>query len=151
MVDGHPVMVDVSAKPSTVRTAVAEAVLELGAGPRQRLVQGTPKGDPLAVAELAGIMAGKRTSELIPLCHPLPLTHLAVRGELTAQGVRFEATCSTNAPTGVEMEALVAASTAALTLYDMLKAAGHEMQVTSVRLLSKAGGRSGSWQRTPGR
>lgn len=106
------------------------------------------KGDPIAVAELAGIMAAKRTSELIPLCHPLPLSKVAVRGELDeATGrVRFTATCRVTGKTGVEMEALVAASVAALTLYDMLKAHGKGMVVAETKLLSKTGGKSGPWR-----
>lgn len=144
-------MVDVSGKSATRRTAVAEAFLEFGADAEGRIGDGSAKGDAVKVAELAGIMAAKRAWELIPLCHPLPLTHAAVRGELETSRVRFEASCSTTAQTGVEMEALVAASTAALTLYDMLKAGGHDMQVTGVRLLAKEGGRSGAWLRTPGR
>ncbi len=159
LVDGHPVMIDVSGKSVTRRTAVAEAFLEFDAGETragagavvaERLAAGSHKGDAVKVAELAGIMAAKRTSELIPLCHPLPLTHAAVSSTVEARRVRFEARCSTTAQTGVEMEALVAASTAALTLYDMLKSGGHDMQVTGVRLLAKEGGRSGAWQRTPG-
>ncbi len=143
-------MVDVSSKSATRRTAVAEAYLEFAADAEGRIGAGSAKGDAVKVAELAGIMAAKRAWELIPLCHPLPLTHAAVRAELETSRVRFEASCSTTAQTGVEMEALVAASTAALTLYDMLKAGGHDMQVTGVRLLAKEGGRSGAWLRTPG-
>ncbi len=142
-------MVDVSGKPPTHRRAVAEASLELGERARERLAVGSDKGDALKVAELAGIMAAKRTSELIPLCHPLPLSHASVTASVEGSSVRFVASCSTTAGTGVEMEALVAASTAALTLYDMLKASGHDMQVTGVRLVSKEGGASGTWQRSP--
>lgn len=108
---------------------------------------GSEKGDPIAVAELAGIMAAKKTSELIPLCHPLPLTKVSVRGELEkgAARVRFTATCRVTGKTGVEMEALTAASVAALTLYDMLKAHGKGMVIEQVKLLSKTGGKSGDW------
>lgn len=144
-------MVDVGAKAETTRTAVAESSVTLPGALVDRALAGDvalgEKGDAVAVAELAGIMAAKRTAELIPLCHPLPLTHVAVKGELHASGVRFTATCSTRARTGVEMEALVAASVASLTLYDMLKSAGHEMEIVSTRLISKDGGKSGRWQR----
>lgn len=149
LADGHPVMVDVGGKPATRRLAVAEACLELGEQASERLAVGSHKGDALKVAELAGIMAAKRTPELIPLCHPLPLSHASVTGSVEGSTVRFVASCSTTASTGVEMEALVAASTAALTLYDMLKAGGHDMQVTGVRLVRKEGGASGTWLRTP--
>lgn len=155
-------MVDVGGKAETVRTAVAESHVTLPAGAISQLLNATgdglsatgrnelpsSKGDAIGVAELAGIMAAKRTAELIPLCHPLPLTKVAVRGELLAASVQFTATCSTTARTGVEMEALVAASIASLTLYDMLKSAGHDMEITATRLLAKDGGRSGSWRRT---
>ncbi|HZJ10399.1 MAG TPA: cyclic pyranopterin monophosphate synthase MoaC [Trueperaceae bacterium] len=148
---GRPVMVDVGDKAETTRTAVAESRVTLPGALVERLsAEATrlgEKGDAVAVAELAGIMAAKRTADLIPLCHPLPLTHVAVKGEVESDAVRFTATCSTRARTGVEMEALVAASIAALTLYDMLKGAGHEMEIVATRLLSKDGGRSGSWRR----
>ena len=144
--DGHPVMVDVGEKPVSDRVAVAESVVTLGAEARAALADGAEKGDAIAVAELAGIMGAKRTADLIPLCHPLPLTHVAVTGRVEAGSVRFEARCSTSSRTGVEMEALVAASTAALTLYDMLKSVDHSLEV-STRLLSKSGGRTGTWRR----
>src|SRR5690606_5498390 len=116
-------------KPETSRTAVAESQLTLPAALAEQVTSGaavsSDKGDPIAIAELAGIMAAKRTADLIPLCHPLPLTHVAVKGVLEDGVVRFTATCSTRSRTGVEMEALVAASVAALTLYDMLKSSGH--------------------------
>lgn len=144
-------MVDVGAKPATVRRAVAEAVVVLPPEAAARLDAGAPKGDAVQVAELAGIMAAKRTPELIPLAHPLPLTSVAVRGERQGDRVRFEASCGTTAPTGVEMEALTAASVAALTLYDMLKGASKGIVIETVRLLAKEGGRSGSWRRTPDR
>lgn len=144
-------MVDVGDKAATVRTAVAESTVTLPAGLLARAREGGgglgDKGDAVSVAELAGIMAAKRTAELIPLCHPLPLTHVSLRGEVEDEVVRFTASCSTHARTGVEMEALVAVSIAALTLYDMLKGAGHEIEILSTRLLSKDGGRSGAWRR----
>ncbi|MEJ2290523.1 MAG: cyclic pyranopterin monophosphate synthase MoaC [Deinococcales bacterium] len=149
--DGHPTMVDVGAKPPTARRAVAEAIVSLPAEAMAWLEDGAPKGDALQVAELAGIMAAKRTPDLIPLAHPLPLTSVSVHGERQPGGVRFEASCGTTAPTGVEMEALTAASVAALTLYDMLKGASKDIVIESVRLLHKEGGRSGSWTRTQGR
>lgn len=105
----------------------------------------TPKGDPLEVARLAGIMAAKRTADLIPLCHPLPLTHIDVRAELTETGVSLEAEVSTSAQTGVEMEALTAVSVAALTVYDMCKALEKGMKITDIRLELKTGGKSGDY------
>lgn len=150
--EGKPVMVDVTDKAPSDRRAVAEAWVRLPPGAAAALAAGGgPKGDPVAVAELAGIMAAKRTAELIPLCHPLPLTKVAVRGERVEDGVRFEASVRTTAPTGVEMEALTAATVAALTLYDMLKAHDKGIEVAAVRLLEKSGGRSGAWRRTPDR
>jgi len=144
--DGHPVMIDVGDKPVTARVAVAESVVTLGPAALAALSAGAEKGDAVAVAELAGIMGAKRTADLIPLCHPVPLSHVAVTGTVGDGAVRFEARCSTDARTGVEMEALVAASTAALTLYDMLKGVDRSLAV-STRLLSKSGGRSGTWRR----
>ena len=138
-------MVDVSDKEPTVRVAVAAARVRLPKAAAAAL-QANPKGDPVAVAELAGVMAAKRTSELIPLCHPLPLTSVEVRGRTEDRAVVFEARCKTTARTGVEMEALTAASVAALTLYDMLKSASKEIEIESIYLLSKEGGRSGTWQ-----
>jgi cyclic pyranopterin phosphate synthase len=107
----------------------------------------TPKGDPLETARIAGIMAAKRTAELIPLCHPLPLTHVEVRAELRDDCVYIEAEAATNAQTGVEMEALTAASVAALTVYDMCKAVERGITITDVRLEEKTGGKSGTWTR----
>ncbi len=139
-------MVDVSTKQDTLRQAVAESVVLM---PKEVLVQlqdgKLEKGDPLVVAELAGIMAAKRTAELIPLCHPLPLSKVSVRGTVYEGGVRFESLCKTTGKTGVEMEALTAASVAALTLYDMLKGITKGMELRC-RLLSKEGGMSGTWQ-----
>jgi cyclic pyranopterin phosphate synthase len=108
----------------------------------------TPKGDPLETARLAGIMGAKATSTLIPLCHPLPLTHVDVRAELVDEGVRLEATASVEGRTGVEMEALAAVSVAALTIYDMCKAIDREMVISEIRLERKTGGRSGDYRRT---
>ncbi len=140
-------MVDVSEKPATVRQAVAEAFVRLSAEVLESLQAGVKKGDAIAVSELAGIMAAKRTSELIPLCHPLPLTKVAVKGSIEATGVRFEATCKTTAQTGVEMEAMTAVSVAALTLYDMLKGLNKGIVIERIQLLEKEGGKSGLWQR----
>ena len=129
-------MVDVGAKPVSRRLARAGARVRMAPATIQALHE-LPKGDALTTARLAGIMAAKRTAELIPLCHPLPLTHVDVRLELGDDVVLIEATASTTAQTGVEMEALVAASIAALTLYDMAKAVDKEMVVEDVRLLEK--------------
>jgi cyclic pyranopterin monophosphate synthase len=147
--DGHPSMVDVGGKPVTARLATAEAVVRLPPEAAAWLEGGGPKGDALQVAELAGIMAAKRTPELIPLAHPLPLASVTVRGQVGEASVRFVASCKTTASTGVEMEALTAASVAALTLYDMLKGAAKGIVIESVRLLRKEGGRSGTWTHTP--
>lgn len=143
--DGHPVMVDVGAKEATLRVAVAEAVVRLPSEALAGLEGGNAKGDPLRVAELAGIMGSKRTSELIPLCHPLPLDATEVRAERDGDAVRITASCRTHARTGVEMEALTAASVAALTLYDMLKGRSKGIVIETVRLRSKEGGVSGPW------
>ena len=147
--NGKAVMVDVSGKADTFREATARSSVLLTPEVLAALNAGPEKGDPVAVAELAGIMAAKRTSELIPLCHPLPLTNVSVRGQLdeASAQVYFTATCRVTGKTGVEMEALVAASVAALTLYDMLKAHGKGMVIRDVRLLSKTGGKSGAWTR----
>src|SRR5579872_2831518 len=118
---GSPRMVDVSAKPETRRTARAQAFVRIKQSVLQKLPE-NPKGNPLEVARIAGITAAKRTSELIPLCHPLPLTHADVDVSVEKHGVRVVASASTTAPTGVEMEALTAAAVAALTVYDMVKA-----------------------------
>jgi len=132
---GEVRMVDVGGKPSSRRRAVARAVLRVAPETAAQL-RSLPKGDALATAKLAGIMAAKRTSELIPLCHPLPLTHVAVEIEVGDE-VEITAAAETTAQTGVEMEALVAASVAALTVYDMAKAIDSSMEVTEVRLLEK--------------
>jgi cyclic pyranopterin phosphate synthase len=128
--------VDVGAKPSARRRARARAFVRMSPGTAERLGD-LPKGDVLTTAQLAGIMAAKRTAELIPLCHPLPLSHVGVRLEVEAGGVAIEASAETTAQTGVEMEALTAASVAALTVYDMVKAVDKDMVVEDVRLLEK--------------
>jgi cyclic pyranopterin phosphate synthase len=146
-------MVDVGDRPATLRAATAEAVVRCsGTSPLEALRRGSPKGDVLAVARLAGIMAAKRTPELIPLCHPLPLTHVDVAASVedAPPGVRITASARCVASTGVEMEALTAAAVAALTVIDMLKSADPWMTVDSLRLLSKSGGRSGVVRRPPG-
>ena len=146
--EGRVAMVDTSGKARTRRRAVASARVLMSAETVAALRAGrTPKGDPLEAARIAGIMAAKRTAELIPLCHPLPLTHADVRAELRDDGVYLEAEASTDAQTGVEMEALTAASVAALTVYDMCKAVEKGMQITDLRLEEKTGGKSGAWKR----
>jgi cyclic pyranopterin phosphate synthase len=129
-------MVDVGAKPSSRRRAVATAKVTTAAETAQRLRE-LPKGDALTTAQLAGIMAAKKTSDLIPLCHPLPLSHIEVSLEVVDDGVEITAAAETVAQTGVEMEALVAASVAALTIYDMAKAIDRELVVSDVRLREK--------------
>ncbi len=143
-------MVDVSAKPPTRREAEASAVLTCRRETVDAVVAGrTPKGAVIATAELAGVMAAKRTADLIPLCHPLPLTkaEVTVRADCDLPGFRIASRVSTNGPTGVEMEALTAATIAGLTIYDMLKAIDREMVMGEVRVDSKTGGASGDWQR----
>jgi cyclic pyranopterin phosphate synthase len=136
-------MVSVGQKPPTDRKAVAEGFLVVGPAVMEALREGkTPKGDVFAAARLGGIAAAKKTSELIPLCHSIPLSHVSVDLEPLADRVRVTASASAQASTGVEMEALAAVSVAALTLYDMLKAVSHEMTITGVRLLQKTGGKS---------
>jgi cyclic pyranopterin monophosphate synthase len=141
-------MVDVTAKAPTRRVARAEAFVSM-APSTLKLLRGNnlPKGNPLETARIAGIQAAKKTSDLIPLCHPLPLTHVDVSISLTRGGVRLESTASTKAETGVEMEALAAAAVAALTLYDMCKAVEKGITIERVRLLEKTGGKSGHWVR----
>jgi cyclic pyranopterin monophosphate synthase len=129
-------MVDVGSKPTSRRRAVARAVVRMAPETALRLRE-LPKGDALAAAQIAGIMAAKRTSDLIPLCHPLPLSHVGVTLAVEEASVSVEAVAETTAQTGVEMEALVAASVAALTVYDMAKAIDKEMVVTDVRLVEK--------------
>ena len=145
---GRVRMVDTSGKKITSRRAVASArVLMSAESVRAVREQRTPKGDPLEPARLAGIIAAKPTAELIPLCHPLPLTHADVRAELRDDGVYLEAEAATTAQTGVEMEALTAAAVAALTVYDMCKAVEKGIRNTDVRLEEKTGGKSGTWER----
>src|ERR1044071_5497565 len=146
--EGRGAMVDTSGKAQTARRAVASARVLMSAETVAALRAGrTPKGDPVETARIAGIMAAKRTAEVIPLCPPLPLTHVAVRAEVRDEGVYLEAEASTNAQTGVEMEALTAASVAALTVYDMCKAVEKGITVTDLRLEEKTGGKSGTWAR----
>lgn len=141
-------MVDTSDKSITTRRAIASArVLMSPATIATIRDHQTPKGDPLETARLAGIVAAKRTADLIPLCHTLPLTHVDVRAELRADGVYLEAEVATRAQTGVEMEALTAVSVAALTIYDMCKAIEKAMTITDVRLELKTGGKSGDYER----
>jgi len=146
--EGRIQMVDVGSKPVTSRTAEASGFVKMRsetvAAVRERR---TPKGDPLETARLAGIMGAKRTAGLIPLCHPLPLSHIDVQILVEDDGVEIKATASTNAQTGVEMEALTAVTVAALTIYDMCKAIDREMSITGIRLTYKSGGRSGEWRR----
>jgi cyclic pyranopterin monophosphate synthase len=140
-------MVDVGAKAVTERRATARGMLLLSSETLALVRDGrTPKGDVLASARLAGIMAAKRTSDLIPLAHPLPITHASVELVIEAKGIAVEATVATTAQTGVEMEALTAVTVAALTLYDMLKAVERGARITDVRLVAKSGGRSGEYR-----
>jgi cyclic pyranopterin phosphate synthase len=144
--DGTAHMVDVSGKQTTTRQAVAEATLETTAGVVALIADGSlPKGDALAVARIAGILAAKQTSTLIPLCHPLPLSKVTVDFEPDGGHVRITALVKTTALTGVEMEALTAASVAALTLYDMIKAVDKHAVINGTRVMSKSGGKSGDW------
>ena len=142
-------MVDTGDKPITARRAVASARVVMSPATVVAVREHrTPKGDPLEAARLAGIVAAKRTAELIPLCHPLPLTHIEVRADIKDDGVYLEAEVSTRAQTGVEMEALTAVSVAALTVYDMCKAIEKGMEITDIRLEVKTGGKSGDYRRT---
>lgn len=145
---GQAKMVDTSDKAVTNRRAIASARVLMSTETVAAIRDSrAPKGDPLEAARLAGIMAAKRTAELIPLCHPLPLTHVDVRAELQEGGVYLEAEVTTRAQTGVEMEALTAVSVAALTVYDMCKALDKSMTITDVRLELKSGGKSGDYRR----
>jgi cyclic pyranopterin phosphate synthase len=146
---GRVRMVDVSAKPATARRASAHAFVRM----RRPTVASvrrlkSPKGNPLEIARIAGITAAKRTSEMIPLCHPLALTHVDVSAKLCQNGVEITSEATTTGPTGVEMEALVAASVAALTIYDMCKALDRGMEITDLYVLEKTGGRSGKYVRS---
>ena len=149
--NGRARMVDVSDKNETVRTASARGFLTCKPETLQQALAGTaPKGSVIHTAELAGIMAAKRTAELIPLCHPLPLTKVEVRIDADdgLPGFRVTAEVRTKAVTGVEMEALTAVSVACLTLFDMLKAIDHTMTIGGIEVVSKSGGKTGDWQRT---
>jgi cyclic pyranopterin phosphate synthase len=147
---GQAHMVNVGEKPATQRTAIAEGVIRMQAD-TLRLIQegGHKKGDVLSVARIAGIMASKKTADLIPLCHPLMLTHVGIDLTPTTEplGIHCRATVSTEGQTGVEMEALTAVQIALLTIYDMCKAVDRGMTLTDIGLVMKSGGRSGSWQR----
>jgi cyclic pyranopterin phosphate synthase len=143
-------MVDVGRKAPTERTAVAEGLIRMNHEAFDQIERNAgPKGNVLTTAELAGVMAAKRTADLIPLCHPLPLDHVAVEVSLDPKipAVRVQATVRATARTGVEMEALTAVAVALLTVYDMVKAADRAMEMEGVRLLEKAGGKSGDWRR----
>ena len=139
-------MVDVGAKPLSRRRAVARALVRMAPATAQKLRE-LPKGDALTTAQLAGIVAAKRTSDLIPLCHPLPLSVANVELQVVDEGVEITAVAETTAQTGVEMEALTAASVAALTIYDMCKAMDRGMRIVDVQLDEKRGGKSGPWRR----
>jgi cyclic pyranopterin phosphate synthase len=143
---GTPRMVDVSEKATTRRTARAHAFVRISPEVLSKLPE-NPKGNPLEVARVAGIMAAKRTSDLIPLCHPLPLSHADINLSIEGGGVRIVASAATSAQTGVEMEALTAAAVAALTVYDMVKALDKSIAIQDLYLLEKTGGKSGEFQR----
>ena len=145
---GRAAMVDVTEKPVTFRRAIAESFVRLTRSTLGLIASnGLPKGNALETSRLAGIQAAKRTAELIPLCHPIAITHVDVRAEARRAGVRFLSTVSCAGQTGVEMEALTAASVAALTLYDMVKAVEKGATIESIRLIEKTGGKSGSFRR----
>ena len=144
---GQAHMVDVGAKEPTRREATATAFVELNEAVLRALPD-NPKGNPLEVARFAGIMAAKRTAELIPMCHPLPLSFVDVQATVVAGGVQIEATAATVAGTGVEMEAMTAASVAALTVYDMTKALDKGIRIRDILLVRKSGGKSGDWRRS---
>lgn len=148
---GRAKMVDVTAKTPTVRRASAQAVVRVSAVALKLIAEGRlPKGNAIETARLAGIMAAKKTPELIPLCHPLALTHIDVTADPVGNGIRFISTVTCAGPTGVEMEALTAVSVAALALYDMIKAVDREAVIDGVCLLKKSGGRSGTYRRGRG-
>ena len=146
--DGRARMVDVSAKSASKREAEASAFVAIRPEVLEELPR-NPKGDPLEVARVAGIMAAKRTAELIPMCHPLPLAHVDVRVRVCENGVAIASKVSTTAVTGVEMEALVAAAAAALTVYDMCKALDKGIEIRELFLIEKTGGKSGDYRRLP--
>lgn len=143
---GRARMVDVSDKPETRRTASAQAFVRIRSSVLEKLPD-NPKGDPLEVARFAGISAAKRTWELIPMCHPLMLSHVDVQTKIESKGVRITSKVSTTGPTGVEMEALTAAAVAALTVYDMTKALDKSIEIQDVYLIEKTGGKSGDFKR----
>jgi len=143
---GSPRMVDVSEKPATRRAARAHAFVRIAPAALEKL-PANPKGNPLEIARIAGIAAAKRTAELIPLCHPLALTHADVEIAVEEQGVRIVASAATTAQTGVEMEALTAAAVAALTVYDMIKGIDKSIEIQDLYLLEKTGGKSGDFRR----
>jgi cyclic pyranopterin phosphate synthase len=143
---GRAQMVDVSLKAETRRTAVAQAFVRIKPSVLRKL-PANPKGNPLEVARFAGISAAKRTSDLIPMCHPLMLSHIDVEAEIKPRGVRITARVSTTSQTGVEMEALTAAAVAALTVYDMTKALDKSIEIQDVFLIEKTGGKSGDFKR----
>jgi cyclic pyranopterin phosphate synthase len=143
---GRAAMVDVSAKTATRRTATAQAFVRIRPAVLKKLPE-NPKGDPLEVARIAGITAAKRTSDLIPMCHPLMLSHVDVAVTVERRGVRITSTVATTGPTGVEMEALTAAAVAALTVYDMTKALDKAIEIQDLYLLRKTGGKSGDFKR----
>lgn len=149
---GQAHMVDVGNKPDTQRVAVAEGYIEMQPETLKQILAGDhKKGDVLGIARLAGIMASKKTADLIPLCHPLALTHVSVNfeSEVEVNRIRCEVTTRTSGPTGVEMEALLAVQIALLTIYDMCKAVDRGMSIQSVRLLKKQGGKTGEWIANP--
>ncbi len=146
---GEAHMVDVSAKEATFRRAVARGMVRMGEAAIQLLQQNAlPKGDALAVARIAGIMAAKKTADLLPLCHPLSLSHVELRLSITGQGVEVEAEAAVQGATGIEMEVLTAVSIAGLALYDMIKSVDRNACITDIRLIEKAGGRSGHYVRS---
>ncbi|MCB2224451.1 MAG: cyclic pyranopterin monophosphate synthase MoaC [Actinobacteria bacterium] len=146
--EGRARMVDVGGKPATDRAATAEAVVALAPPTKAALFEGSlPKGDARAVARVAAIQAVKRTSDLVPLCHPIPLTGVDVEVTEVDEGARIEVTVRTTAPTGVEMEAMTGAALGAITIYDMVKGIDRGAVIGPVRLLAKSGGRSGAWER----
>ena len=142
---GRARMVDVSSKPNTLREAVASVRVKMSAA-ALRSARRNPKGNPLEIARFAGIAAAKRTAELIPLCHPLLLSHIDVHANFCKNGVEILSSVRTTGATGVEMEALTAAAVSALTVYDMCKAADRGIEISELRLLEKSGGRSGHYQ-----
>jgi cyclic pyranopterin monophosphate synthase len=145
---GRVAMVDVGGKEITTRTATARAFVAMSSEVLQKLPN-NPKGDPLEIARIAGISAAKKTSDLIPLCHQIPLTHVALQFRTRQDGIEITATAATAARTGVEMEAMTAASIAALTIYDMTKALDKAIEIRQVHLVEKTGGKSGTYRRTP--